>query len=243
MLGGMSRRVVREPWPDRRRHGGNVPMAWCDGSWRTGVRVQRKLPWKPNELAELKAMIDAGRTIPEIARLVGRSQEATRARAAQNGWYAYPSRLFKGEPPTRSLKPSKYAVLYVSRSLIPTAEIAAVIADLVVAARQKNEKLGITGALVCTGTDFAQYLEGDESTVGSLIAQISDDPRHEDLIVLEAREVADARFGRWRLAYGGLSPLVSAIIDRARRLRHGNSERGNRDLITFLERFAARSES
>lgn len=207
------------------------------------MRVQRKLPWSADELADVKAMIAVGKTIPEIARQMGRSQEATRARAAKNGWYAYPSRLFKGEAPTKQSKPGKYALLYVSRCLIPANEIESAIADLVAAARHKNEGLGITGALVCTGTDFAQYIEGEQSTVESLIAEISADPRHEDLIVLTAGEVADSLFEGWRLAYSGLSPLVAAIIDRARRSRDGYAGRRTRDLITFLERFAARPDA
>lgn len=207
------------------------------------MRVQRKLPWSADELVDVKAMIDGGKTIPEIARQMGRSQKATRALSAKNGWYAYPSRLFKGEAPTKQSRPSKYALLYVSRCLIPENDLETGIAHLVAAARQKNEKLGITGALVCTGTDFAQYLEGEQSTVECLVEQISADPRHKELIVLKSGEVADRRFDGWQLAYSGLSPLVSAIIDRARQSIDGNSGYRTRGLITFLERFAARQDS
>ena len=60
----------------------------------------RQAVWTAEELVILKAMIDEGKTIPEIARTLGRTQEATRVRAARNGWYAYPSWLFQGGPPT-----------------------------------------------------------------------------------------------------------------------------------------------
>lgn len=56
--------------------------------------------WTADEIAALKRMIDDGKTIPEIARALGRSQEATRVRGHRNGWYAYPSRLFTGRPPS-----------------------------------------------------------------------------------------------------------------------------------------------
>lgn len=201
---------------------------------------QPKLPWEAEELETVKTLIDDGKTIPEIARLVGRSQEATRARAAKNGWYAYPSRLFKGEVRSKPSLPVKHMVLYVSRCVLPPADIETRVADLVTAARQKNDKLGITGALLCTGTDFAQYIEGDRSAVESLMAQISVDDRHEKIIILKTGKAANSQFEGWGLAYCGVSPLVSAIIDRARRSRAGDVERGSRNLVTFLKRFAAR---
>jgi hypothetical protein len=48
-------------------------------------------PWSDTELQELKSLIDAGRTVPEIARVLDRTQEGVRRRAAMEGWYASPS--------------------------------------------------------------------------------------------------------------------------------------------------------
>ena len=62
------------------------------------MSATRRGPWSASELVELKAMIDAGKTIPDIARVIDRTQEATRSKATQHGWYAYPSRLFKRPP-------------------------------------------------------------------------------------------------------------------------------------------------
>ncbi|GAC1585992.1 MAG: hypothetical protein NVS3B5_20300 [Sphingomicrobium sp.] len=56
----------------------------------------RQSSWTDDDLAALKAMIDEGRTIPDIARRLDRTQEATRDEAAREGWHAYPSRLFTG---------------------------------------------------------------------------------------------------------------------------------------------------
>ena len=57
-----------------------------------------QLSWSDDDLAALKEMIDAGIAIPEIARTLGRTQEATSVRARREGWHAYPSRLFIGRP-------------------------------------------------------------------------------------------------------------------------------------------------
>ena len=60
------------------------------------MRRPREPIWTVDELARLKAMIEGGKTIPEIAQALGRTQEATRVRGYRNGWYAYPSRRFNG---------------------------------------------------------------------------------------------------------------------------------------------------
>ena len=52
------------------------------------------------------------------------------------------------------------SVLYVSRSLIPVdGDAERRTNELVDAAVKKNVELHITGALIYTGTDFAQYIE------------------------------------------------------------------------------------
>lgn len=111
---------------------------------------------------------------------------------------------------------------------------------LVDAAVIKNTELHITGALVCTGTDFAQYLEGDPKDVEQLMFSIYADPRHKDINIMKYVSEPKRRFEQWSLAYSGLSPLVSVMIDRARASNAIGSDRGVRDLITFLERFAVR---
>ena len=62
----------------------------------------RHASWSNDDLAALKEMIDAGIAIPDIARTLGRTQEATSVRARREGWHAYPSRLFTGQAPDRS---------------------------------------------------------------------------------------------------------------------------------------------
>jgi len=64
------------------------------------MRRPRAPIWTPDEVATLKAMIDEGKTLPEIASALGRTLEATRVRAYRYRWYAYPSRRFNGRPPT-----------------------------------------------------------------------------------------------------------------------------------------------
>jgi len=50
--------------------------------------------WGEADLHKLKSLIDEGRTVPEIARMLDRTQEGVRRRAAVEGWYASPSLLY-----------------------------------------------------------------------------------------------------------------------------------------------------
>ena len=47
---------------------------------------------------------------------------------------------------------------------------------------------------------FVQALEGDESVVRGLYERISEDPRHEDVTVIESAPVDGRVFSRWAMA-------------------------------------------
>ena len=48
-------------------------------------RPNYRAPWSPGDLAQLARSVDSGLTISEIAKAMGRSQEAVRNRAALSG--------------------------------------------------------------------------------------------------------------------------------------------------------------
>lgn len=58
------------------------------------MSAQRGQPWSEVELQKLCSLIDGGKTVPEIARILDRTQEGVRRRAAMEGWYASPSLLY-----------------------------------------------------------------------------------------------------------------------------------------------------
>jgi len=45
-------------------------------------------PWTESQLQRLRSLIDAGHTVPQIAKTLERSQEGVRNRAAREGWFA-----------------------------------------------------------------------------------------------------------------------------------------------------------
>jgi len=93
-----------------------------------------------------------------------------------------------------------FRLIYRSRNRITPEHRRTELGGLFSAARSKNKRLGITGALLISGDWFAQTLEGGEDTVRALFATIERDSRHERISVLEDQTVPGRVFARWAMA-------------------------------------------
>ncbi|MHA6724050.1 BLUF domain-containing protein [Sphingomonas sp. RS2018] len=106
------------------------------------------------------------------------------------------------------------SLLYISESTIAPNDTDLEVRRIVAAARLVNQTLEITGALLFTGTHFAQVLEGAPDSVERLMASIRRDPRHHEVVIV-AREPLETRyFADWSLAYNGPSQFVSRHVTR-----------------------------
>lgn len=94
-------------------------------------------------------------------------------------------------------------LVYVSRNLLPAAEVEAEIETILAAARRRNPRLGVTGSLFFSEDCFAQALEGPPDAVESLFELIQMDPRDDKVVVLEAGKVAARQFSNWSMGYAG----------------------------------------
>ena len=72
--------------------------------------------------------------------------------------------------------------------------------------------MDVTGALVFTGKNFAQVLEGRREAVEELMQSINKDERHRDVDVVAVDEIKERRFPGWSLAYAGPSIFVDRHI-------------------------------
>jgi Sensors of blue-light using FAD len=88
-----------------------------------------------------------------------------------------------------------YRFLYVSR-LAPHCS-PDVVGTLLTLARERNQQLGIHGALLYDGERFVQCLEGPRGIVQALARRIESDARHVDLTVLLEGAGDQPRFDRW----------------------------------------------
>ncbi len=95
---------------------------------------------------------------------------------------------------------SVFRLMYRSRNLIAPEQRKTELGTLFSAARSKNKKRQITGALLLAGEHFVQTLEGDETSVRELFAHIETDPRHDEVAVVETGDVDQRVFARWAMA-------------------------------------------
>jgi hypothetical protein len=102
--------------------------------------------------------------------------------------------------------------MYVSRSKLEPANGDEAVQAIVRIAQARNAVLGITGALVSTGSCFAQVIEGPPPALDQLMASILNDPRHSDVRVVSTIGIEERRFGDWWMAYSGPSIYVNRHI-------------------------------
>ncbi len=78
------------------------------------------------------------------------------------------------------------------------------IQEMLKKARQKNDRLGITGCLLYFNGQFIQYLEGNQIRVLELFDEIKKDKRHYDVELLSYGERDSREFKNWDMAYEDL---------------------------------------
>lgn len=101
-------------------------------------------------------------------------------------------------------------LLYASRaSETLTAEV---IDHILAASRKGNPALGITGLLCHSGDIFMQVLEGGRDAVSQLYSNISRDPRHRDVVLLQYEEITERRFAGWTMGQVNLARVNPSIL-------------------------------
>jgi hypothetical protein len=94
-----------------------------------------------------------------------------------------------------------FRLIYRSRLQLPEEDRKDGVANILGTARRKNPALGITGALVVWDDNVVQTLEGEETAVRGLYDTIHQDPRHEQVELVETSEGVDRAFPKWSMAW------------------------------------------
>lgn len=105
-------------------------------------------------------------------------------------------------------------LMYVSVSTLTGEEASLEIIRIVEGAIGRNASMDVTGALLFTGTHFAQALEGTEASVEDLMKSIRQDKRHSHVTIVDRHKIACRRFARWQMAYHGDAGYVDHPITR-----------------------------
>jgi blue light- and temperature-responsive anti-repressor len=99
-----------------------------------------------------------------------------------------------------------FRLVYASRSLVPEDRVPVELPRILDAARRGNAAQGITGALLFSADGFVQALEGPMAAVERTFERIQCDPRHAEVVVLEAGPVPARDFAGWSMACAGRRP-------------------------------------
>ena len=127
--------------------------------------------------------------------------------------------------------------LYVSTSALNADNAEREVDQIVSVSQQRNPFAELTGALLFTGSHFAQVIEGHEDDVDEMLATITRDPRHREILSMDRSPLLTRRFPDWSMAYSGPSAFVSGFV---RRLLDAPST-AERDLAaTWLEDLMAK---
>jgi hypothetical protein len=84
---------------------------------------------------------------------------------------------------------------------------------LLVKAREKNKKIGVTGMMLFFDGKFIQLIEGDEKTVKQLYETIFNDPRHDRNIILKQGTTENRFFFEWSMSFKSISPEELIAVD------------------------------
>lgn len=75
------------------------------------------------------------------------------------------------------------------------------LAELLRAAREKNEAAGITGVLLYCDGNFMQYVEGPAGAIDGLWRALGSDPRHYGVVELFRQDIGQRVFTGWSMAF------------------------------------------
>ena len=87
------------------------------------------------------------------------------------------------------------------------------IKDLLECSVKNNKRDGITGILIYCNKLFFQILEGDKSTVDALFDKLCIDPRHDNIIKLQACFVERRQFENWNMAFKSYNKELRMLDD------------------------------
>lgn len=133
---------------------------------------------------------------------------------------------------------SLFRITYASRNVIPDGELDAELGRILGSSRRRNGGLGVTGALVFSTDCFVQTLEGPCEAVEAVFEAIQRDPRHDEVVVLEANPATAREFGAWAMAYGGRGADAGMRFEALTVAKPEATARACALLRTTLERMA-----
>ena len=115
--------------------------------------------------------------------------------------------------------------------------------DILGAARNNNNRLNVCGMLCYDKQYFLQALEGERETVNELYLDIADDPRHDEVIIIDYQEVDSTAFPQWQMGYAGSSARFTELLVELKQNSFSPADMTVEQAFTFLQKMSgAQSE-
>ena len=123
---------------------------------------------------------------------------------------------------------SLFRAVYTSR---PFGFDDAILNSILMEARRANDRGGVTGALICRGDIYIQWLEGPDAQVRNTLERIRRDDRHLEMTLHVEEPVFERMFGKWAMLH---DPAASWIWSQEE-VADGAAERATpEEVIAFF---------
>ena len=92
-----------------------------------------------------------------------------------------------------------YSLVYISNAVDSLDEKS--LQDILSTSRKSNQSLEVTGLLLYKEGEFMQVLEGDEDKITEIYQKISQDPRHQNCLILSRKFIPQRLFSDWSMGF------------------------------------------
>ena len=86
--------------------------------------------------------------------------------------------------------------------------------DIRATSQRNNARDGLTGALLVHDGRFLQVLEGAAQDLDRLLARLADDPRHDEVRIVERGPITGRRFEGWAMASARVTPALETLLEK-----------------------------
>ena len=105
-----------------------------------------------------------------------------------------------------------YQIIYLSKTETDLSD--EVLEAILTQAQKNNSAQGLTGILLYENREFLQVLEGGYDAVKSALARISNDPRHNDMVLLYDGRVNKRAFAKWKMGFARLETSQRSKLEQ-----------------------------
>jgi hypothetical protein len=102
-------------------------------------------------------------------------------------------------------------------------------------ARDNNNSIDVCGMLCYDKLYFLQALEGERAVVNELYLDIADDPRHDDIVIIDYSEITEPVFPKWQMGYAGSSAQFLALLKDLGQKEFRPSDMSSTQAFNFLK--------